>query len=174
MRGTRANRNSEPSGGRERRSLSAARVAVMALVLLTILPPAGTAAPSRDPAVNQYVESVPGTGGDRAPGSERRSGGEPLPPDVRSEIERSGGEDVEALEAVASSPALGAPRADRGDDREARAGGGSDGPPSTIDAVASAAASGDGDAGGWLVGGLALLTAALAAFALARRRSPTR
>jgi hypothetical protein len=143
-------------------------------VLLTILPPAGTAAPSRDPAVNQYVESVPGAGGDRAPNNEPRSGGEPLPSDVRSEIKRSGGEDTDALEAVASSPALGAPRADRGDRDGPGAGRRSEGPPSTIDAVASAAASGDGDAGGWLIGGLALLTAALAALGLARRRSLSR
>ena len=176
MRGTRANRKSEPSGRRERRSLSALRVAapVMALVLLTILPPAGMAAPSRDPAVDQYVESVPGAGGDRAPNSEPRSGGERLPSDVRSEIERSGGEDAEALEAVASSPALGAPRGDR----DGNGGGGSraasKAPPSTIDAVTSAAASGDSDAGGWLLAGLALLTAALAGVALARRRSLTR
>ena len=94
MRGTRANRRNEPNGRRERRSLSAARVAapVMALVLLTILPPAGMAAPSNDPAVDQYVESVPGAGGDRAPNSEPRSGGERLPSDVSSEIERSGGD----------------------------------------------------------------------------------
>jgi hypothetical protein len=142
----------------------------MALVLLTILPPAGMAAPSRDPAVNQYVESVPGAGGDRAPNTEPRSGGEELPSGVRSEIEASGGEDAEALEAVASSPALGAPRADR--DRDGDSGSRADpkGPPSTIGAVTSAAASGDGDASGWLLGGIALLTVALAGTALARRR----
>lgn len=176
MRGTRANRRNEPDGRRERRSLSAARVAapVMALVLLTILPPAGMAAPSNDPAVDQYVESVPGAGGDRAPGSEPRSGGERLPSDVSREIERSGGDDAEALEAVASSPALGAPRADTGKGSEAGSRASSEGPPSTIDAVTSAAASSGGDAGGWLLGGLAFLTAALATFALARRRSLSR
>jgi hypothetical protein len=145
----------------------------MALVVLTILPPAGTAAPSRDPAVNQYVESVPGAGGDRAPNTEPRSGGEPLPSDVRSEIERSGGEDSEALEAVASSPALGAPRADRERDGDPSSRATLKGPPSTIGAVTSAAASSDGDASGWLIGGLVLLTVALAGTALARKRSLT-
>jgi hypothetical protein len=146
----------------------------MVLVLLTILPPAGMAAPSRDPAVDQYVESVPGAGGDRAPNSEPRSGGERLPSDVRSEIERSGGEDAEDLRAVASSPALGAPRADDDRNGDGDSGAASKGPPSTIDAVTSAAASGDGDASGWLIAGLALLTAALAGTALLRRRSLTR
>ena len=146
----------------------------MALVLLTILPPAGMAAPSNDPAVNQYVESVPGAGGDRAPNSEPRSGGGTLPADVSREIERSGGEDAEALEAVASSPALGAPRADRGEGGEAGSRAGSKGPPSTIGAATSAAASSDGDAGGWLIGGIVLLTVLLAGTALLRRRSLTR
>jgi len=146
----------------------------MALVLLTILPPAGTAAPGRDPAVNQYVESVPGAGGDRAPNTEPRSGGERLPSGVRAEIERSGGEDTEALEAVASSPALGAPKAERGADGAAGSRARSEGSPSTLGAVTSAAASGDGDASRWLLWGLVLLTAALAGTALARRRSLTR
>jgi hypothetical protein len=142
----------------------------MALVLLTILPPAGMAAPSRDPAVNQYVESVPGAGGDRAPGTEPRSGGDSLPPAVRSDIARSGGEDAEALEAVASSPALGAPKGDRNGNDDSGSRPGSDGPPSTLGAVTSATRGGGG-ATGWLLASVALLTAALAGTALVRRRT---
>ena len=180
MRTTGANWSQGPSGARERRSLPAiGRVLapVVALVLLTMLPPGASAAPVKDPAVDQYVESVPGAGGDRAPNTEPRSGGERLPADVRSEIKSAGGRDAEALAAVASSPALGAPRADRdgeGGGSSGDSGSVSKGPPSAIDAVTSAAASGDGDASGWLIAGLALLTAALAGTALARRRSLAR
>jgi hypothetical protein len=142
----------------------------MALVLLTILPPAGAAAQGNDPAVGQYVESVPSTDGDRAPNNEPRSGGGDLPSGVSREIQREGGEDAEALEAVGTSPALGAPEKDG----ERRDGAGSSdvstSDPSAVRAVASAAG-GDGGASGWLLGGLVLLTAVLAGTALARKRS---
>jgi hypothetical protein len=144
---------------------------VLALVLLTFVGPAGAAVPgtgASSPAVDQYVESVPGPGG-----TPRRppSGGGELPSDVSRQVQQEGGADTEALETVASSPALGAPRSEtdarRRDRREAQA---PQRHPSAFDAVASAAVS-DGGSGGWLIAGIALLTVALAGTALARRQS---
>jgi hypothetical protein len=172
MSTTGASWTSGPSGARRPRPLSAVgRVAapVVALVLLTILPPAVAVAQVRDPAVDQYVESVPGAGG----GDGTSEGGSPrdgsgLPPRVQSRIESRGGDDAAALEAVGTSPALGAPK--RAPKNETRIGspGGSKSTPSALDAIASAA-SGDGSSGGWLLAGLAVLTAALGGMALARR-----
>jgi hypothetical protein len=170
MRSRGANWKSGPSGGRGLRSLPAiGRVAapVVALVLLMILPPAATAAPVRDPAVEQYVESVPGAdGGDSTPGGGPRSGGG-LPSDVQRQIQQEGGADAAALKAVASSAALGAPK--KGRAAAAHLPRGSEPSRSALGAVASAATSGDGNSGGWLIAGIAALTAALAATALARR-----
>ncbi|HMJ97271.1 MAG TPA: hypothetical protein VK486_15560 [Thermoleophilaceae bacterium] len=171
MRTTGANSSSEMSGGRERRSLSAmGRLAapVVALVLLTILPPAAAVAQVRDPAVDQYVESVPGAGGGN--GAPEGGAGGGLPSGVKRQIAKEGGADAEALAAVASSPALGAPKqADRPSARaDSRTGPKSD--PSALHAIASAAG-GDGNSGGWLLAGIAALTAALAGAALVRKRS---
>ena len=124
-----------------------------------------------DPAVDQYVESVPTSGGDP-----RKPGGGGLPPGVKRQLEREGGADAAALEAVASSGALGAPASD-GRRRASKADAsdsGSNPRPSALEALTSAAVSDDGSAGGWLIAGLALLTVALAGTALARRRSLTR
>jgi hypothetical protein len=159
-----AKRSTNPDGRGSRRSASASGRAavVVALLLLTILPPAAF---GEDPAVDQYVESVPGAGGDRPA----------LPPDVRQELHSQGGADAAALADLVTSPRLGAPgdtapRADRAEVREPKAASS----PSVLDAVTSAASGGDGGAGPWLLGGLALLSAALAGGALARRRSPAR
>jgi hypothetical protein len=150
---------------------------VVALVLLTIVAPAGAAVPgtgASSPAVDQYVESVPTAGGEPR---ERSGGG--LPPAVARQLQREGGVDAQALEAVASSPALGAP-ADQGGDGRRRASkadlseADSTPTPPALSALGSAAVSDDGGAGGWLIAGLALLTVALAGTALARRRSQTR
>jgi hypothetical protein len=147
---------------------------VVALALLTIVAPAGAAVPgtgASSPAVDQYVESVPTAGGDpRKPG-----GGGPAP-GVKRKLEGEGGADAAALEAVASSPALGAPDSDgrRRASRADIADSGSNPRPSALEALTSAAVSDDGGAGGWLIAGLALLTVALAGTALARRRSLTR
>jgi len=174
MRRTGAIWTSGPGRRGESRSLPAiGRVAsVVALVLLTILPPVAAAAPVKEPAVDQYVESVPGADGGN--GAAPRSGAGGLPPRIERQIERRGGQDAEALEAVGSSPALGAPSQDRGH-REAGAATRAEpqGNPSALDAIASAAG-GDGNSGGWLLAGIALLTVALSATALARRRSLTR
>lgn len=144
-----------------------------------------------NPSLDQYVESVPtGHGNGPAHGGPGGggSGGSALPQDTRRQIERQGGSDAGALEAVAGDPALGAPEASA----KARRGAGTDKPgarnakpggsaptaagtasPSTVDAVTSAATGGDGSAAPWLLLGLALLTAFAAAAALVRRRSLT-
>ncbi len=146
---------------------------VVALVLLTILPPAAAVAQVRDPAVDQYVESVPGATGDTGtPKGGAGPDGGGLPSDLKRQIESEGGADAAALEAVGSSPELGSSASGR---RQTAAGDlphGSGDSPSTLDAVASATVSGDGNAGGWLLAGLAVLTAALGATAFARRSKP--
>jgi hypothetical protein len=164
---------------------------VLALVLLTILPPAAF---GRDPAVDQYVESVPRAGGDRPVESEPPSGSPAPQEEVRQQILDSGGEDAPALEAVTTSPALGAPEApQRGTGKAPQRGtakarqrgtakarqrgtakthsprAAAPGTPSAFEA-ASSAASGDGSARGWLLGGLALLSLVLASAAIGRRR----
>jgi hypothetical protein len=143
---------------------------VVALVLLTILPPAAAVAQVRDPAVDQYVESVPGAGGGTGtPNGGTGQDGAGLPPGVKRQIERSGGADAPALAAVASSPALGAPKQADSPKAGAKLRSGSESSPSALRSVASAAG-GDGNSSGWLLAGLALLTAALAGTAFARTR----
>jgi hypothetical protein len=169
-----AHRSSRTSGGRGPAPLFAiGRVAapVVALVLLTILPSAATAAPVQDPAVEQYVESVPGARGDGPDRTPSGSGGG-LPAQVQRQVEREGGADAGALEAVASSAELGAPATAAKKRRHGQSAGlrrAGDPSPSAIDAVGSAALGEHGSSGGWVLLGIALLTAALAATALARR-----
>jgi hypothetical protein len=142
---------------------------VVALVLLTILPPAATAAPVREPAVEQYVESVPGAGGDGR-GEDQPGSGGGLPSDLKRQIERDGGADAQALETLASSRELGAPAtAGRKRDDGAGLSGAAERSPSALDAVGSAALGGGGSSGGWVLAGIALLTAVVGGTALARR-----
>ena len=142
----------------------------MALVLLTILPPAGATAQSKDPAVDQYVESVPSAGGDRAPGSRAPSGSGDLPAGVRREIQRTGGDDAETLKAMASSPALGAPK----NQRRPAQGAGRSTAPSGLGAGIGAATNDDGDSLLWLLAGVIAVTAAIGATALRSRARPPR
>jgi hypothetical protein len=84
-------------------------LAVVALVVLIVFPSAAAADPGSNPAVDQYVESVPSSGGDTPSGGSHSGGNHRLPPAVRHQIHSQGGADAPELEAVASSPALGAP-----------------------------------------------------------------
>ncbi len=59
------------------------------------------------PAVSQYVEAIPTSGGPVASGSKGRR---KLPTAVTHRIEKLGGDDAAALENVASSAAYGAPQ----------------------------------------------------------------
>jgi hypothetical protein len=159
MRGARASWIHGPSGRRKRRLPFGTRVAVpvVALALLTILPPAGATAQSRDPAVDQYVESVPRSDGDDPGGSEPRSGGGDLPSGVAREVERAGGDDAAALAAVASSPALGAPKTHR---RPAQ-GAETETDSSALEASIGAATHDDGGSLAWLIAGVIAVTAAI-------------
>jgi hypothetical protein len=157
-------------------------LAVISLVVLMLTPPVATAASGADPsnpALDQYVESVPSSHGNHPgpPSAGSQTDPNALPPSVRSQIQTQGGSDAQQLEAVGSSPALGAPpehHARRGD-------GGTRAPraptrvkpeeksPSLLSSVAKAATDG-GDSAGLLIVGLVLLTAALGGTALVRRR----
>jgi hypothetical protein len=62
-----------------------------------------------DSAVSQYVEAVPSASGPKAPGvgrAERR----PLPPKVEAHVKAAGDADSKALELLATSATLGAPK----------------------------------------------------------------
>jgi len=172
-------------------------VAVLALVVLMILPPAATAATGADPSnpsLDQYVESVPSSHGGGPP-SGRPSRGH-LSDSVRQEIVRRGGADARQLEAVATSSAFGAPTSTAAQSSSSAGGTGGSGAgttgganggagngsrgapaasgdhrPSGLDAITSAATSGDGSSIGVLAAGLVLIAAMAGGTALARRRS---
>jgi hypothetical protein len=160
----------------------------VALVVLMILPPAATAGSGTDPSnpsLDQYVESVPTSHGDHPqPPAGGTSPSGHLPPSVRHRLAAQGGADAKQLDAIATSPSLGAPSSQsapaRGSaGRPSNGGTGTGGAasaadersPSAISAVARAATGGDGSSVVVLVGGLALITALMAAVALGRRRS---
>jgi hypothetical protein len=144
---------------------------VLTLVaLLMILPPVAGAA---NPSVDQYVESVPSASGP-GPGDGGDDGGPThghattLPPATRKAIRAEGGSDAGALEAIASSPALGAP-----DTGGARSGSGAKAPRAGASTKPAAAATvdGGGSSVAVLAAGLILLTVVACGTALARRRS---
>jgi hypothetical protein len=167
---------------------------VLAFVVLMLLPPAATAASGADPSnpsLDQYVESVPTSHGDPPPGGGSTRGHistAHLPASVRHQIAAHGGGDATQLEAIATSPAFGAP-ADAIASTSARSGSASgrgsaprrhttspppaasaDHRPSGIAAVATSATSGEGGSNALLLVGLVVITALAAATALARRR----
>jgi hypothetical protein len=143
-------------------------VALVALLML-LQPAAGMA----NPSVDQYVESVPTADG-HLPAAGGGSGGRSadVPAAIRGRIRAEGGSDAATLEAVASSPTLGAPASGSGRARSGSTRAGAAGkPPSTAAAATVAAVDGGGNSIAVLVGGLILLTAVAGAVALARRRS---
>jgi len=80
---------------------------------MAIAQSAGAAEPPPDPsdsALAQYVEQIPTSQGPKAVG---RGGGEapasPLDASAQAELTAKGGADADLLEAIATSPALGAP-----------------------------------------------------------------
>jgi hypothetical protein len=96
---------------------------------------------------------------------------------VRHQIEAQGGADAKQLQAIATSPALGAPAPKAGGSASPRPHAGStpvtaaaDHRPSGFRAAADAAVGGDGSAVLLLAAGLLLVTAAAGGTALARRR----
>ena len=171
---------------------------MLAFVVLMILPPAATAASGADPSnpsLDQYVESVPTSHGDPPPGGGFSHGhisstrGQ-LPASIRHQLATRGGSDATQLQAIATSPAFGAPAAavrsttGSGNGTRSRGGDGSrhandaqpDGAahrPSGIAAIADSATQGDGSSTGLLLGGVALISALVGGTALVRRRYDT-
>jgi hypothetical protein len=167
-------------------------------VLLVTFPAAAGANPSVD-QYTESVPTADGQTRPHSGPDQTRPRPHRLPRSVRHRIQTEGGSDAPQLEAVAASPELGAPaRADGtisdaggaagGSDRgDGGAGGdsgstgnatggskaGADEPdrPSTLHAVTTAAASGDGGSVGVLLVGLLAITLAAAAAARARRRA---
>ena len=140
------------------------------VALLTVLP-AAVAVAAEPPAAHQYVESVPPASGDR--GDDPNEPGAPLPADVQRQVQAQGGADAAALEAVATSPALGASKADEKTDNAAGTGSDVEGP-STARTAAAAPAEGDGTTLAILLAGVAVVSVVAAGFAVARRRSRPR
>ena len=96
------------------------RSLIVAVVLLVLTPTSQgwSAGPSRDQppdtsAVTQYVEVVP-TGGGDVPSGSSTAGSTRLSPKADRSLRRLGGADAAKLIRLATSPALGAPVADRG------------------------------------------------------------
>ena len=169
-------------------------VTVLTFVVLMLLPPAATAASGADPSnpsLDQYVESVPSSHGGSPPGPGSTGGhaststGSHLPASIRHRLAATGGPDATQLQAIATSPAFGAPAdavaatsARRGASDGAAAGRSStqskpastDRRPSGFDAVATAATSGEGSSSGLLLGGLVLISALALGTVFARRR----
>jgi hypothetical protein len=154
-------------------------VLVLVHVLVMALPAVASASSdATSPSLDQYVESVPTATGDRPePGASGSQGG--LPSSTERDIAQQGGSDAPALEAVAGSPALGAPPASSNGGKGARPGAGNGrsavppatAAPSALDAATTAASGDDAGAAPWLLAGMLLLTAVAAGVALARRRA---
>jgi hypothetical protein len=171
---------------------------VLAFVVLMILPPAATAATGADPSnpsLDQYVESVPTSHGDPPSGGGSTHGhittstGR-LPASVRHDIAAHGGPDAAQLQAIATSPAFGAPatvvRSSTGTGTGTGATAGDSGGsqaqktpaaparaghrPSGIAAIANSATDGEAGSTGLLLVGVLLISALLGGTALARKR----
>jgi hypothetical protein len=145
-------------------------------VLLTILP-AGVAAAAEPPAAHQYVESVPPTSGDRGSEAGPPPAGSSLPGGLDRRATSEAGPDAAALEAIATSPSLGAPstvgaRAGGADSRKNRES--PDADPSTLEAATSVPSQDEDDTIAILVAGLAVVSVLAAAAAIARRKSQSR
>jgi hypothetical protein len=190
-RSTSGHRRRGPSG----RAFSRIPVAVLAFVVLMLLPPAATAASGADPSnpsLDQYVESVPTSHGDPPGGGGSTRGhisSAPLPASVRHQIAAHGGRDATQLEAIATSPAFGAPAAavastSGGSTGTSGAGSGSArhptaqppaasgaSRPSGVDAFTTAATHGGGGSIGVLAIGLVVITLMAVGLALSRRRA---
>src|SRR4051794_22238949 len=195
--------NRSRSGHRRRgpsgRAFSRIPVAVLAFVVLMLLPPAATAASGADPSnpsLDQYVESVPTSHGDPPGGGGSTRGHistSHLPASVRHQIAAHGGRDATQLEAIATSPVFGAPAdavasttgrpaATPGTGTGTGSGAGrhstaqplpasGDSRPSGVDAFTTAATHGGGSSTGVLAIGLVVIALMAGGIALSRRRA---
>jgi hypothetical protein len=81
---------------------------VIAVVLGMLLMPAGAVAQDPgfgNPALDQYVEGVPTTGGTQPSTTKGNGGATPLGLEARRSVRKEGGRDSAALEALATTPA---------------------------------------------------------------------
>ena len=124
------------------------------------LPPAAGA----NPSVDQYVESVPTGDGGVDVGKPGTPADRPLPARVRERVQEKGGADAAQLEAIATSPALGAPATTAAAPRRAEG----TAKPALLDAVTTAAAGGGAPLGA-LLAGMLVLTAMAGGAAFVRR-----
>lgn len=87
------------------------RLILAALVAVALVVPASAAAdtPQDFSASDQYVETLPTTGGPSAT-DDRKRGRTPLRPSVAAKLRDQGGADAARLEAIATSSAFGAPQ----------------------------------------------------------------
>jgi hypothetical protein len=85
---------------------------LVAAALAPALAPAQAVAadPLPVPALAQYVESIPTSGGPAVPAAAAKPSVRKLPPAVQREVVAEGGADAAAIEAIASSSAYGAPQ----------------------------------------------------------------
>ena len=97
--------------------LSAATIATGVALAAPAPSAVGQYLPDDHSAFDQYVASLPEPGGNRPVGTGEETRGRPLPPDVSRRLASTPG--GSALREVATSPALGAPRADRARSRRA-------------------------------------------------------
>jgi hypothetical protein len=129
--------------------------ALAALLALVLCAPALAESPNDFSASDQYVETLPTSKGPSAT-KDRKAARRALPSEVASRLEKLGGADAAALEAVATATEFGAPQGKAGSaDNSKRKGRGSSG---STPAVPSASVEAVRDDGGdllWLL--LALL-----------------
>ena len=145
----------------------------------------GLSVPANESAGDQYVETLPTTKGPRAPGRKRHRN--QLPPAVAKKLQRLGGSDAATLEALATSPGLGAPvsdaagkakrstaarRKDTGShDGRARSAKRREGSgPALSSAAISAAGDGEGETGWLVIAILGITAVSLGAVGYRRRR----
>jgi hypothetical protein len=156
---------------------SAPLIALFALVGLLVPGAAAAAGPgesSDSPSLNQYTESVPTSRGDRRTQGGPRERPVPLPSSVRRDLEREAGPDAQALDAIATEPALGAPgrgARDKASERSSLPPSDAADPPSAIGAAAEATGS---SAVAPLALALLAMLALAAGVALMRRRAQPR
>ncbi len=110
---------SVPGGNVSRRAVSAVAAALFALAAPTF---ASAQAMPDISGVDQYVEPLP-TGGGNQPAGAGSAPAAPVDRAVQERIVREGENDAARLSAIASDPALGAPRKPIGDSRARRIGG---------------------------------------------------
>jgi hypothetical protein len=161
--------------------------ALLSVVMLAAAGPAGAIdTPTDFSAGDQYVETLPTANGPRATDRKPKHRRAALAPGIQHRLAQQGGSSAATLEAVATSPELGAPAPSSGPGATGSNGGsgsgsgggrrhggkGSGESTPSVPSAAIKAASGTGTGLGWLALGLPLITAAaLGVFGFQRHRN---